>query len=340
LSRPSRGSLEGQQVSEAALDYRQSLERELTAKINNTLEPLLGADRFRTGVSADVDMTSGEQNEETFDPAKSVMVTSQKTEDTNSVTHVAPGPPGTAANLPQPQRPAGNTTGTVRRTESVSYQTSRTTKHVQLPQGVVKRLSVAVLLDQTVKWEGQGPKMHRVLAPPEPEKLKTIQALVSTLVGLNTERGDQITVETLPFDATLNMEPPSPAQPGQDKKPADGFSLEAIKNKPVIWGSAAGGIALIILLVVMLGRGKGGSARVEVTHALPQSVGRALTPTGSQPSETERAVNQESTPASRMAALLPSRTEVLLTQLQENGKNSPELWAGILRSWLSEEESG
>ena len=40
---------------------------------------LLGADHFRVGVSADVDITSGEQSEETFDPAKSVMVTSQKT---------------------------------------------------------------------------------------------------------------------------------------------------------------------------------------------------------------------------------------------------------------------
>ena len=36
---------------------------------------------------------------------------------------------------------------------------------------------------------------------------------------------------------------------------------------------------------------------------------------------------------------MPSRTEVLLTQLQENGKNNPEVWAGILRGWLTEEEA-
>jgi hypothetical protein len=40
-----------------------------------------------------------------------------------------------------------------------------------------------------------------------------------------------------------------------------------------------------------------------------------------------------------IAALPPSRTEALLTQLQDSGKNNPELWAGILRGWLSEEEA-
>jgi len=76
LSRPRRDGLpDGAQISEAALEYRQAIEHDLAVKINNTLDPLLGAEKFRTGVSAEVDMTSGEQSEETFDPTKSVMVT-------------------------------------------------------------------------------------------------------------------------------------------------------------------------------------------------------------------------------------------------------------------------
>ena len=60
--------------SEAALDYQQKIEHDLLAKINNTLDPLLGADKFRATVSVDCDFTSAEQSEETFDPSKSVMV--------------------------------------------------------------------------------------------------------------------------------------------------------------------------------------------------------------------------------------------------------------------------
>jgi hypothetical protein len=42
---------------------------------------------------------------------------------------------------------------------------------------------------------------------------------------------------------------------------------------------------------------------------------------------------------SNVPALMPSRTEALLAQLQESGRNNPELWANVLRGWLAEEEA-
>ncbi len=107
LSRPRRDGLpDGAQISEAALEYKQAIEHDLVVKINNTLDPLLGADKFRTGVSADVDMSSGEQSEETFDPSKSVMVSSQKTEDSSGTTRAvaAATPPGPLPTCRSPPR--------------------------------------------------------------------------------------------------------------------------------------------------------------------------------------------------------------------------------------------
>src|SRR5580704_9526888 len=72
---------DGLDISEGNLEYRQQVEKDLLAKIQSTLEPLLGTDRFRAAVSADCDFSSGEQSEETFDPSRSVMVSSQKSED-------------------------------------------------------------------------------------------------------------------------------------------------------------------------------------------------------------------------------------------------------------------
>ena len=43
-----------------------------------------------------------------------------------------------------------------RRTENIAYQTSRVVRHTRIPQGVVQRMSLAVLVDQTVRWEGDG----------------------------------------------------------------------------------------------------------------------------------------------------------------------------------------
>jgi flagellar M-ring protein FliF len=338
LSRPRRDALpDGAQISEAALEYRQAIEHDLAVKINNTLDPLLGSDKFRTGVSAEVDMTSGEQSEETFDPTKSVMVSSQKTEDSSGTTRAPapPTPPGTAANLPPTTapHPTGSGSTSTKRSESINYQSSRVTKHVKLPQGAVKRLSIAVLLDQGAKWEGQSKQMHRVATPPDPEKIKAIQTLVSTLVGLNPERGDQLTVEALPFDSTLNMELPSAPEPA--KQPIL-TPLETLKQKPIIlYGSAAGATLVIALVVFAVSRGK----KREPAHHMPE----VLPPGSPMPSLAANPVSQAGALAApenpRLPALMPSRTEVLLTQLQESGRNNPEAWAGILRGWLSEEEA-
>ena len=370
LSRARRdGLIDGVQPSEAALDYKQALEHDLVVKISNTLEPLLGADKFRTGVSADIDMTSGEQSEETYDPSKSVMLSSQKTEDVSTVSRAAPTIPGTASNLPtlQPAPPApataqttpavpapanaangtgqtaqaqapaasprvgGNTSGSNRRSESITYQSSRVTKHMKLPQGTVKRLSIAVLVDQGFKWEGQGAQMHRVVLPADQDKLKAIQTLVGTLVGLDQQRGDQLTVETLPFDTAVNAEPPSALPPGPPKKPEDPLSLEALKKKPaVLYGSAGGAVLLLGLIIFALTRGRKHGSTVETREVLPSPAAAESAPVAAIPSAPPAGEMQ------RLPALMPSRTEVLLTQLQESGKNNPEAWANILRNWLAE----
>ena len=334
LSRPRRDGLpEGAQITEAALDYRMAVERDLVTKINNTLEPLLGADKFRTGVSAEVDMTSGEQSEESYDPTKSVMLNSQKTEDTNGATHLASAAPGTASNLPnQPQRPPGNATGSTKRTESITYQSSRTVKHVKLPQGAVKRLSIAVLIDQAVQWEGQGKQLKKVIVPPSPETLKTIQNVVGALVGFNAQRGDQLTVESLPFDTTLNLEPPAADHPAPQQKQQPPTVQDLLKNKDVLIGAGAGGALMLIVIVFGVMRGKKGNKSIAVHEPLPLPAGSPLHPAAAIASAAGEHPGA-------MPALPPSRTEALLRQLQDAGKNNPELWAGILRGWLSEEEA-
>src|SRR5579884_3896712 len=120
LNRPRHASPEEAQADET-LEYKDRVEKQMLAKINATLEPLLGEGRFRTSLSVDCDLTSGEQSEESFDPQKSVMATSQRTEDLMGGGSQSGGVPGTASNLPQPpsrSSSAGPTTS--RRTENIT----------------------------------------------------------------------------------------------------------------------------------------------------------------------------------------------------------------------------
>src|SRR5580698_1861063 len=221
LSRPRRVSNDESQITSESLEVRQQIERDLVNKIGTTLEPLLGSNNFRAGASVDCDLTSGEQQEETFDPDKSVMVSSQKTED-DSQRAAAGGVPGTAANLPHPPDKTSTGTGSSHRTENVTYQSSRIVKHTRIPQGVIRRMSLSVLVGQQTHFEGQGKARHSVTVPPSPETLKTIRDLVAGVTGFNMDRGDQLIVETLPFESAFDNDSlrSAPAVPPRTPGPA------------------------------------------------------------------------------------------------------------------------
>ena len=74
-------------------------------------------------------------------------------------------------------------------------------------------MSLAVMVDQELHWERDGSGYKRVLVPPTPEKLKIIKDMVAGVTGFSAERGDQLVIDTLPFETTLQLEPPA-APPG------------------------------------------------------------------------------------------------------------------------------
>lgn len=254
LSRPRRlGGPDGTQSTAEALELRQQFEKDLVTKIKATLEPVLGADRFRAGASVDIDLTSGDQQEETFDPTKSVMLSTQKTEDVVD-RGTSNGIPGTASNLPRGNStPAAGGVGSARRSENATFQSSRIVRHTRIPQGMVKRMSLAVLLDQTAHWEGQGAARHRVLEPPKPETIQSIKGLLTAATGLSTERGDQLIIESLPFETTLNPEP-APSGEAPKKAPPTGPKWLQFLNeyKDVIGLVSLAIVAVVVLLIMLL----------------------------------------------------------------------------------------
>jgi len=204
LSRPKKAGDGDEETSKELIEYRERMEKALLEKIRATLEPLVGPDAFRAAVSLDCDLASGDQSEETFDPSRSVMLNSQRSED-GSAPAAPAGVPGTPSNLPRPtSRPGSGSGGPLfRRSESTTFQTSRVIRHTKFPHGQVKRLSLSVLLDHTVRLEGG----KRTVEAPPPERLRAIKDIVSATVGFQQERGDQIIVEALPFETTRNLRP-------------------------------------------------------------------------------------------------------------------------------------
>jgi flagellar M-ring protein FliF len=339
LNRPRRMLADSPEVSEAALEFQQAMEKDFSAKINSTLDPLLGQGKFRAAVSAECDFTSGEQSEETFDPTKSVMTSSMKTDDQQTNAVVA-GTPGTTSNLPRPAAATTPTSGMTRRTEQVNYQTSRLTRHTKLPQGTVKRLSVAVLLDQAVRWDGAGPARRRVLVPPAPETVKSIHDLVAAAIGFSQQRGDLLTVESLPFEATLSLEPPEDLpQTAKPVAPASGL-LEQLKKNPLMMSAVAAGAFLLLAIVAWVAFTKFLRKRQRVSAQSPAELPPGSVDLAQGDLGKAGALGIPAVPSGDMSmypAIAASRVEVLAGQLRAGAPKDPELYASVLRGWLTEE---
>jgi flagellar M-ring protein FliF len=359
LSRPRKVLLaDGSQAPDGTLEYRQQVERDLLTKINGTLEPLLGPEKFRAGVSVDCDFTSGEQSEESFDPAKTVMTTSEVTEDIAGGT-VPSGVPGTASNLPRPtSRPASSTAGLTRRTENTVYQASRVVKHTRLPQGGLKRMSIAVLVDHSVRWEGAGAKLRRIVEPPSPEKLKAIQELVAAATGFVKERGDQLIVESLPFESTLATEPSAPPAPAPPPSawPPDWLRKIAPGVNPLILLAAGAGALLLVLIIVVvflwrrIGREKcgppamhpeldAGPAAGGAEAGALEGAGRQLEAKLHEQAAIKERMDVEALKALKLPTVTSKKTEILSKHLTEEAKKDPVSTAQVLRTWLNEREN-
>ena len=204
LARPQEDSEDPLGASQ--LDRQQRLERDLGTKVVALLEPVVGAERVRVNVALKLNPRTSEETEERYDP-NTVIRSVQRTSDIANTAGAIGAVAGVRSNLPpQPADPKTPQVqvpgaGTARTSETTNYEVSKTTRHVLQPPGDVARLSVAVIVDDDhVQKKQQDGTVTTARQPRKPEEIQKIQALVAAAVGLDTERGDQLTVENVAFD--------------------------------------------------------------------------------------------------------------------------------------------
>jgi flagellar M-ring protein FliF len=345
LNRPRAAQDNDSRMAEANLDYRHQIEADFLTRINAAVEPLVGPGKFRAGINVDCDFTSAEESEESYDASKSMVVSSQSTEE-STASALAGGTPGTASNLPQPApRSPGGSSGVMRRTENLSYQPGRIVRRTISPRGTIRRVSTSVLVDQMIRWEGIGPKAKKSLVPPSAEVMKGIHDVIAGITGFDEKRGDQITVETLPFEETISAEPP-PAAPSAGK-PGSGFDF----RHPAVMGGAATGLIMLLLIGFFLYRRPSGRRPANLgpasLHAGANAPAAGIGENADARLEQQMLDNAAEHSQLEAEALsrirLPAntkKTEVLVRHIRESVHKDPGGAANVLRTWVSEVETG
>lgn len=199
------------------MENNDELQRQTEARLTRTVEDLLagilGFGKVRAQVSVDMDFDRVNLTEERFDPEGSVLRSSQFiTEESQSNEAGGVDPVTVASNLPEQDGEASggglggaSASDSSERTEEVNnFEVSRVVQNTVRDSGIVRRLSVAVLVDGTYRTDPETGETEYVARTPE--ELAELEALVRAAVGFDDTRGDVIEVSNLPFvqgDETL-----------------------------------------------------------------------------------------------------------------------------------------
>lgn len=194
-----------------------TLETDLAQRLIETLTPIVGDGGVKASVSVERDPTSGESTQEVYDPNGSVVLTSQVSQEQGANASPA-GVPGTASNVPRASgaQAATNTASTTTNTatlqnEAKTFAVSKTVRRLVEPAGRIKRMSVALLIDDAVvDTPDKNGKMQESRRKRTPEELKQIQDVAAAAVGLDPTRGDVIAVQNFSFQALPVEQPARP----------------------------------------------------------------------------------------------------------------------------------
>lgn len=219
------------EVAQSAAQFEQSrrLEADYVRRVEQLLTPMLGSGRVSAQVTADMDFSVIEEAQESYKPDPAAVRSEQTSEDISrnggGVAQGIPGatsnqpPPAAAKTAPPPAKPNGQTEPDAAKapaaapssasaaaaeqplTQSHSttrnYELDRTVSHTRQPVGRLRRLSVAVLVDNLPQLDPKTKKT--VMAPLPAEQMEKVQALVKEAVGFDAARGDSVSVQNAAF---------------------------------------------------------------------------------------------------------------------------------------------
>ena len=227
-------------VSEDSESFRSEYEKNTVERLEHLLEQSVGTGKVKAEVHAEIDFNRTVKNSEKYDPEGQVARSVQTVkEDENANEKTGDNSVSVTSNLPAAQ--AGSTTANAtnrkRTEETTNFEISKETTNSVKEAGVIKRLTVAILVDGNYTTDAAGKSQY---TPRSDEELKKLEKLVQSAIGYDSTRGDDISVVSMQFAAA----------------PADMFTagpLDWLKQdlNSIIQTLVLGGVAILAILLVI-----------------------------------------------------------------------------------------
>jgi flagellar M-ring protein FliF len=342
-------------LREQHFDMIRRLEEDYTQRIEALLSPLVGAGRVRAQVVAQLDTSVTEEAREQYRPESQVVRSEALSEQTSrdgagplgvpgSLTNQPPTPgvalppgvaaanSGTAAAAPaapnaaaaqpgaqgaagQAVAPAAPPPDNTSKQTTRNYEIDRTLAYTRQPAGRLKRLTVAVLVDNVRTTGKDGKPVERSLTE---EQLARVTQLVKDAVGFDESRGDSVNVVNSSFDGE------TPEPPGELQK-------VPLWEQPFVRDIAKIVAGLLVLLVLVL------SVLKPMVRTL---IGPVRPPPPPPPPAIEPALagGPKAALAAAGTAVAPLAYEQQLAQARTLVSQDPKRVAQVVRSWVAADE--
>lgn len=190
-------------------EMRREYEKRLINAVQTLIEQSVGQEKVRVQASLEMDFDQVVVNREIYDPEAQVLRSSTTIEE-NSQTDEREPIVSVEQNLPDAETQNANQIKQQanRTEETVNYEISKEVISQVRKNGVIKRLSVAVIVDGTYTLNPDGTKTY---VPRTEKEMELLTTLVRSAVGFDAGRGDTVEVINLPFfnpDDLLRLEDP------------------------------------------------------------------------------------------------------------------------------------
>ena len=183
-----------------------SVEQELASRLVATLGPAVGPENLRASVNVEYDLSTSEENQDKYDPAVSALLTTQRSDEQTGAGAGVGGVPGTSSNLPNAKGGAAAAAAMpadgaqISKTENSAYGVNKISRHTVSPAGRIRRITAALLVNDLIERKQAGNKWVETDHKRSPAELKQLADLAGAAIGLDTARGDIISVENMAFD--------------------------------------------------------------------------------------------------------------------------------------------
>lgn len=182
-------------MSAQQYEQQMNVERYLSDKVQSLLSGVLGHGNSEVRVNADLDFTQIEKTITDFDTEKQIERSTQTIQESSS----------SKDSLSYPYVQMDKSQSNV----ITNYEIPKTVEKIVQGVGTIQRLSVAALINGSVKiMEKEGEKALEYV-PRSDEEMQKLTEIVKNAIGYDPTRNDQVSVLNVPFDTMLDEQDPS-----------------------------------------------------------------------------------------------------------------------------------